>query len=282
MHSDGTLATPPIRLCEVQGYVFQAKMAMAGLAKFLSFDDMAVQYRKAALQLKQRFRERFWDAQGGYVYLALDGTSAPCDVRSSNMGQCLWSQIVSPEQAADISSILMSESMFSGHGIRTLASQEVSYNPLSYHNGSVWPHDNSLIMEGFRLYGQTAHLERLALAFIGVLESSNDFRLPELFCGFRKRGVEPPIPYEVACKPQAWAAGSVYLMLKSMLGISMDIDQSFLVFNSPLLTPKVNTLEIKNLQGRNWEIDLVVRRAQHGTVVEVVRKSGDLRVLTVK
>ncbi|MEO5969690.1 MAG: hypothetical protein ABIQ95_07155 [Bdellovibrionia bacterium] len=129
---------------------------------------------------------------------------------------------------------------------------------------------------------ETAHLEKLALGLIGVLESSSDFRLPELFCGFRKRGVEPPIPYEVACKPQAWAAGSVFLMLKSMLGISMDIDQSFLVFNSPLLTPKINTLEIKNLQGRNGEIDLVVRRAQHGTVVEIIRKTGDLRVLTVK
>jgi glycogen debranching enzyme len=115
-----------------------------------------------------------------------------------------------------------------------------------------------------------------------VLESSHDFRLPELYCGFRKRGAEPPIPYEVACKPQAWAAGSVFLMLKSMLGLSMEVDQSYLVFNSPILTPKMNILEVKNLKGRDWEIDFVVRRARHGTSVEVTRKHGNLRVLTVK
>jgi glycogen debranching enzyme len=176
----------------------------------------------------------------------------------------------------------MSEAMFSGHGIRTLSSQEVAYNPLSYHNGSIWPHDNSIIMEGFRLYGYSQELEKLALALIGVLESSDDFRLPELYCGFRKRGTEPPVPYDVACKPQAWAAGSVFLMLKSLLGISMDLDQSYLVFNFPLLTPKVNFMEIKNFRARDFELDLIVRRAGRGTYVEVTRKSGALRVLTVK
>ena len=142
----------------------------------------------------------------------------------------------------------MSQQMFSGHGVRTLSSCEYSYNPLSYHNGSVWPHDNSIIMEGLRLYGQVSELERLALGLIEVLESSDDFRLPELYCGFRKRGSEPPIPYEVACKPQAWAAGSIFLMLKAMLGISLDLDQNYLVFNSPLLTPKLIPWLFETLQ----------------------------------
>jgi glycogen debranching enzyme len=176
----------------------------------------------------------------------------------------------------------MSDAMYSGHGIRTLADGEVSYNPLSYHNGSIWPHDNSIIMEGFRYFGHHAELEKLSLALLGVLESSEDFRLPELYCGFRKRASEPPIPYEVACKPQAWAAGSIFLMLKAMLGISIEVDQSYLVFNSPILTPKINTLEVKNLKGRDWEIDFVVRRARFGTIVEVTRKVGNIRVLTVK
>jgi glycogen debranching enzyme len=124
--------------------------------------------------------------------------------------------------------------------------------------------------------------ERLSVALIEVLESSEDFRLPELYCGFRKRGKGPPIPYEVACKPQAWAAGSVFLMLKSMLGLSMDVDQSYLVFNSPLLTEKLNYLRINNLRGRDWELDLLIQRSQHRTYVEILKKHGKVRVLTVR
>jgi glycogen debranching enzyme len=166
--------------------------------------------------------------------------------------------------------------------VRTLADTEAAYNPLSYHNGSVWPHDNSLILEGLRNYGQTARLERLALAQIALLEASPDFRLPELFCGFRRRGNEPPVPYEVACKPQAWAAGSVFLMLKSMLGLAMDPDLPHVVLRSPLLTPKINRLEVRGLRGRNWELDLGFRRASHGVAVEVLGRRGNVRVVTVK
>lgn len=282
MHSNGILAQAPIRLCEVQGYSFRARMSMSVLAKFIGDEDLSYRLRKEALELKSRFTERFWDSAGQFIYLALDGKSQPCVVKSSNMGHCLWSQIVTQEQAAHVAQILLSDEMFSGYGIRTLARNEVSYNPLSYHNGSVWPHDNSIIMEGLRLYGHLPELEKLSLGLMNVLEASDDFRLPELFCGFRKRGLEPPIPYEVACKPQAWAAGSIFLMLKSMLGMSMDVDQSHLVFNSPLLTSKINTLYIKNLTGRDWEVDLVFHRSKRETYVELSRKSGHLRVLTVK
>lgn len=282
MHRDGLLAQPPIRLCEVQAYAFRARMGMSALAKFLGKDDLASRMRKEALELRARFTERFWDSAGQYFYLALDGQSKPCAVKSSNMGHCLWSQICSPEQARAVTQHLMSESMFSGFGIRTLDSGEVSYNPLSYHNGSVWPHDNSLILEGYRLYGQLSALETLALGLIGVLEASDDYRLPELFCGFRRRGNEPPIPYEVACKPQAWAAGSIFLMLKSMLGLTTDVDLSYLVFNSPMLTKKMNHLEVRKLRGRDWEMDFVVRRTQYGTTLEVTRKVGKVRVLTVR
>ena len=226
--------------------------------------------------------EKFWDSERGSIYLALDGDSQPCSVLSSNIGHCLWSGILDPEHAERIGANLMRDSLFSGHGIRTLADTEIAYNPLSYHNGSVWPHDNSLIMEGFRRYDQVDRLDRLAASMIGVLESSDDFRLPELFCGFRKRGNEPPVPYEVACKPQAWAAGSIFLMLKSMMGLSMDSDQSHVVFHSPTLTRKVQWMEVRGLRGRDWEMDLVLRRASHGTSIDITRRTGQVRVLTVK
>jgi glycogen debranching enzyme len=235
-----------------------------------------------ALAFKSRFISNFWNPDGSFIHLALDGKRTPCAVKASNMGHCLWSQILTPDQATDVASHLMSDAMFSGFGVRTLADTESAYNPLSYHNGSVWPHDNSLIMEGLRLYGMTAHLERMAQGFMDILETSEDFRLPELFCGFRKRGDSPPVPYEVACKPQAWAAGSIFLMLKSMVGLSMDTDQNYVVFHSPVLPPKVGSLEIKSLRGRDWEIDVVLRRVRVGTTVEVTKKSGSVRVLTVK
>jgi glycogen debranching enzyme len=198
------------------------------------------------------------------------------------MGHCLWSEILDHDQARAVATHLMSPEMFSGYGIRTLADTEVAYNPMSYHNGSIWPHDNSMIMEGFRRYGFVKEIEQLALAMIGVLESSDDFRLPELFCGFRRRGNGPPVPYEVACKPQAWAAGSIFLMFRAMLGIQMDVDQNHVVLNQPILTPRLSTLEVKGLRGRDWELDLLFRRGQSGVTVDITRKRGTVRVLTVK
>ena len=282
MHKDGTLASAPIRLCEAQGYAFRAKMGMSSLAKMLGEDELSGKLRIEALQLKSQFSDRFWNPSRGSVYLALDHLSLPCDVLSSNMGHCLWSGILQPEQSSAVAEHLMSESMFSGYGVRTLADTEASYNPMSYHNGSIWPHDNSIIMEGFRNYGLKSELSRLSLGMLSVLEASNDFRLPELFCGFRRRGNEPPVPYEVACKPQAWAAGSVFLMLKSMLGLSINSAQNYVVFDSPLLTSKISQIAIKGLKGANWEIDVILRSSNHDTQVEVTRKSGDIRVLTVK
>lgn len=282
MHADGRLAHAPIRLCEVQAYAFRAKQGMSQLARLRGDEVRAQRLRTEALQLRNLFNDRFWNSAKGAVHLALDGDSKPCDVLSSNMGHCLWGKILSPEQAQSVSAHLMSESLFSGHGIRTLADTEEAFNPMSYHNGSIWPHDNSLILEGMRYYEQGAHLTQLALALLGVLESSDDFRLPELYCGFRKRGTEPPIPYEVACKPQAWAAGSVFLMLKSLLGISRDLDQNHIVFHSPILPPQINTVDITGLKGSDWELDLSLRRSRHGTSVEVIRRSGSVRVLTVK
>lgn len=274
MHADGRLARAPIRLCEVQGYAYRAKLGMSSLALLLGEHQSAERFRRQVLEFRARFLERFWNPAGRYIHLAIDGDGRECAVRSSNMGHCLWSGILHPEHARGVADHLLSDAMFSGYGIRTLADGEVAYNPLSYHNGSVWPHDNSLIMEGFGNYGFTSELERLAQAMIEVLESSEDFRLPELFCGFRRRGNAPPVPYQVACKPQAWSAGSVFLMLKAMLGISMETDQSYLVFNFPTLASKMESLEIKNLRARDWEMDLRLRQGVRGAQVDVIRTSG--------
>jgi len=259
MHEDGRLAQAPISLCEVQAYAFRARLGMSALAKVIGDTALSSRLRIESLRLKNHFIERFWDQKGEFIYLALDRDSKPCAVKSSNMGHCLWGQILNPKQAQAVGTHLLSDSMFSGYGIRTLSAREQAYNPLSYHNGSIWPHDNSLIMEGLRYYGMHAELELLAKSMIGVLESSDD-----------------------SCKPQAWAAGSAFLMLKSMLGISMEFDQNYLVFNSPMLTDQMNMLEIKGLRGRDWEMDLRIRRGKSGTTLDVLKKSGSVRVLIVK
>jgi glycogen debranching enzyme len=282
MHENGELASSPIRLCEAQAYSFRARMGMAELARLRGEEELSARLRLGALQLRARFMENYWDGQGRFVALALDGRGKPCRVKTSNMGHCLWGKILPQEQARDTADHLVSKAMFSGYGVRTLADCEVAYNPLSYHNGSIWPHDNSIIMEGLRSYGLTSQLECLTGGMMSVLEASDDFRLPELFCGFRRRENAPPVPYEVACKPQAWAAGSIFLMLKAMLGLSMDADQNYFVLHSPILMPGVNTLEVKGLRIRDSEFDLHLRRSSVGTLVESRRRQGSVRVMTVR
>ncbi len=284
MHADGRLACAPIRLCEVQAYAFRARLGLSQLARELGDEALAHRLRADALRLRSLFIERFWDPARSYVYLALDGQSRPCEVISSNMGHCLWGQILPPEQARAVASHLASDAMFSGFGVRTLADTERAYNPLSYHNGSVWPHDNSLIMEGLRYYGLGRELGVVAAGLLEVLESSDDFRLPELFCGFRRRPGTPPVPYEVACKPQAWSAGSLFLLLKSVLGLSMETGGGApcLVLNAPMLPAPAHSLELRGLRGKDWELDLRFRRSDDRTAVEVLRRSGGVRVLTVR
>lgn len=227
MHADGTLASSPIRLCEVQAYAYRAYRGMAALALHRKEEDFSRRCQESARKLKRGFYRHFWNEQEGYVHLALDGDGNPCRVKSSNMGHCLFGEILEHKDGERVSEHLMSRAMFSGFGIRTLSSDEGAYNPMSYHNGSVWPHDCTIVLEGFRRYGQKEALQRLASALIDVIESSPDLRLPELFCGFRKRSDDAPVPYDVACKPQAWAAGAVYQLIESLLGLDpMKTEQS--------------------------------------------------------
>ncbi len=282
MHADGRLAEAPIRLCEAQAYSFRARTAMAELALTMGDPGLSEDLRRGALRFKAFFRDHFWNADRGFVNLALDRNNAPCEVMSSNMGHCLWARLLDAEQVESVTRHLMDDSMFSGYGVRTLADTELAYNPLSYHNGSIWPHDCSIILEGLRMHHQTAAVSRLGEAMLSVLESSQDFRLPELFCGFRKRANEPPVPYQVACKPQAWAAGSIFLMLKAMLGLELDPSGKHLIFHSPRLWDKVTRMDIHGLQARGWTADIRIEATNHGARAQLIRSTGDIRVLTLK
>jgi glycogen debranching enzyme len=218
--SDGRLAEPPIALVEVQGYVYDAKLRTAELLDALGESQRADRLRQQARQLKDAFDDAFWMPDKQYYALALDAHKRPVDSIASNPGHALWSGIVDGERAPSVVERLMSRELFSGWGIRTLSSDMKGFGPLSYHNGSVWPHDNSLIAAGLARYGYVDEARRVAMS---VVEASSGFdyhRLPELYAGFERRPLDLPVPYPTANAPQAWAAGSVIQCLRILLGIN--------------------------------------------------------------
>ncbi|HBG04488.1 MAG TPA: amylo-alpha-1,6-glucosidase, partial [Geobacter sp.] len=239
-HADGTLAEAPIALCEVQGYVYDAKVSAAEMAAVMGEGSRGFELMEQARTLQRRFNEAFWCEDLSFYALALDGSKKPCRVRSSNAGHCLFSGIVAPEHAAALAVQLLSDDFYTGWGVRTLASCETRYNPMSYHNGSIWPHDNALVAYGLARYGFT----RDAIVVLeGIFEASLAMelqRLPELFCGFKRRGDSSPILYPVACAPQAWAAASVYLLLQGCMGLSIDAEKGQVRFAYPALPPFLN------------------------------------------
>jgi glycogen debranching enzyme len=217
--ADGTLAQGPIALAEVQGYVYDAKQKMAQLYRVLGDTTKANQLEGQAEQLKAQFNEAFWMPEQGYFALALDGRKRQVDGIASNVGQCLWSSIIDSEKASQVVERLMAPDMFSGWGIRTLSTQMTQYNPLSYHNGSVWPHDTSLIAAGMGRYGFAKEAREVALALIDAAVAFPEHRLPELFAGYPRRELSFPVPYPSANAPQAWASGAVIYLLETLLGV---------------------------------------------------------------
>ena len=280
-HADGSLAQGPIALCEVQGYVYAAKhMAARGahrLGKHARGDTLEAQ----AKALAERFESAFWCADLGTYALALDGQKRPCRVRTSNAGQVLFSGIAAPERAEAVMRDLMRPSFFSGWGIRTVAREERRYNPMSYHNGSVWPHDNSLIAAGFARYGHKIAVDRV---FKGLFDAASYMelrRLPELYCGFQRGRERGPTLYPVACSPQAWAAGTPLLLLQSSLGLEFNPDRNEILLHKPQLPSFLDEVTLSNLRLGQSAVDLRLRR--HGTDVslEVVRNEGQIKVAAV-
>ncbi|PSL51625.1 glycogen debranching enzyme [Saccharothrix carnea] len=216
--ADGRIARGPIALCEVQGYVYNAYLARACICEDFEDRDGARRWRDRAELFKERFNERFWLADRGYYAIALDGDKQPVDALTSNIGHCLWSGVVDEDKAERVVESLLSPEMFTGWGVRTLASDMGAYNPMSYHNGSVWPHDNAIIVHGLMRYGFVEQAQRVATA---VLEAAEAFggRLPELLCGFDRAEYADPIPYPTSCSPQAWASATPVHLLRVLLRV---------------------------------------------------------------
>jgi glycogen debranching enzyme len=212
----GALAEPPIALAEVQGYVYAAYVARAHFAREAGEEDVAGHWAQQAAALKRRFNEAFWLPDRGYYALALDRDKRPVDALASNMGHCLWTGVVDEDKAAAVAGHLLSPAMFTGFGVRTLAETMGGYNPMSYHNGSVWPHDNAILAAGLMRYGAVAQAQRIATAVFDAGESFGG-RLPELFCGFDRSEFSEPVPYPTACSPQAWAAAAPLYLLRTLL-----------------------------------------------------------------
>ena len=282
-HSDGVLAEAPIALCEVQGYVYAAKLAASELALLLGDGAAAQELNNQAENLRRRFEETFWCEDISTYALALDGSKRPCRVRTSNAGHCLFAGIATEEHARRVATTLTDETSFSGWGIRTVASSEARYNPMSYHNGSIWPHDNSLIAAGFARYDLR---ESAAMVLAGMMDASIFFdlhRLPELFCGFPRRPGEAPTLYPVACAPQAWASGAVFLVLQACLGLELFAPERRLVFSKPLLPQFLPQISIRDLKVGDASVDLLLTRHDEGDVgVNVLRRNGILDVVVLK
>ncbi|TMF39673.1 MAG: amylo-alpha-1,6-glucosidase [Chloroflexi bacterium] len=274
----GGFPTTPIALAEVQGYVFDAKRRMADLAAMRDDDELAGRLRAEADALRRRFEERFWVEDQRYYAMALDGEKRQCDAIGSNAGQCLWSGLPSPARGRDVADRLMSPMMFSGWGIRTYASDQPGFNPLGYHTGSVWPHDTSLIAAGLKRYGFDDESNRLVGHVFQAAQHFPDYRLPELFCGFDRDHSALPVPYPVACSPQAWAAGASFLFVETMLGLRANAGQQELELRHPNLPDWLGKVTLTNLRVGDASVDLLFHRWRGTTSAEVLRKVGDLSV----
>jgi glycogen debranching enzyme len=281
-HADGSPALGAIALCEVQGYVYAAKRSAAAMAAVLDKPKRESELTKQAEKLRKRFDEIFWCDDLSVYALALDGKKQLCRVRTSNAGQCLFSGIAEPDRANRLAHQLVGADFFSGWGVRTVSASELRYNPMSYHNGSVWPHDNAIIGLGLARYG----MQELAVRILtGMFEAGTHFdlmRMPELFCGFERQPREAPIRYPVACSPQAWAAGSVFLLLQACLGLGISGADNQIELRRPQLPEFLKELRITSLAVGDNQVDLLLTRHEDDVGVHVLHRIGNAQVIVVK
>ncbi len=279
-HADGRHANGPVALCEVQGYTFAAYRAMSYLAGRLGKRQDSQRWEQKALALQERFLEQFWWEEEQTFYMALDGTKEPCRVVSSNIGHCLSTGIVPEAYAQKTIERLMREDMASGWGIRTLSTLAVRYNPMSYHNGSVWPHDTALAGAGFTRYNRKAEATQLLHHLYIASHYQKGMHLPELYCGFARHSGFGPTRYPDACSPQAWAAGAPFLLLSSLLGLQPQAEQQRLTLLQPMLPSWLHTLEIQGIKVRGEKVHLRLER--NGETTKVITKNNsriDIEIL---
>jgi glycogen debranching enzyme len=281
-HANGDLAEGPIALVEVQGYVYAAWIAAADCARKLEFHGRAGSLITKAEQLRQRFEDSFWCEELGTYALALDGHKRLCRVRTSNAAHAMFTGIMSPDRARLVALDSMRPSFNSGWGIRTVASGEARYNPMSYHNGSIWPHDNAIIAAGLARYGLTAAREPV---FNGLMQAGaymDQWRLPELFCGFPRRRSRGPTRYPVACSPQAWASGAVFQLLQAILGLEYDLPAKTIRLRNPAVPVQAGEIMVRNLTLGGASISFAVRPQPDGTIsLRVLESAGDIKISVV-
>jgi glycogen debranching enzyme len=282
MHADGSPAEGPIALCEVQGYVFAAWRSGAALAAALGLADVARDLERRARELAVRFDQAFWCDDLASYALALDGDKRRCRVKTSNAGQCLVGGIARPARARVLARTLLAPDSFSGWGIRTLAAGEKRFNPMGYHTGTVWPHDNALVAWGLRRYGHQAEALEIFSGLLGAALTFDLCRVPELFCGFDRVAGEGPVLHPVACAPQAWAAGSVLLLLQTCLGLEVDALRARVVLTRPRLPAGLKEIRICDLEVAGGALDFAVAQDGDDVAVKVLRRDGEAQVVVIE
>nr|MBA3234575.1 amylo-alpha-1,6-glucosidase [Chloroflexota bacterium] len=278
-HLDGRPAEGPIALAEVQGYAYAARRSMARLARHRGETELAARIDSDADALRERFDTAFWMPDAGFYAMALDGQKRAVASIGSNAGQALWAGIVAPERAARVAERLLAPDMFSGWGIRTFAAGQAGYNPVGYHTGSIWPHDNALIAAGLKATGTADGANLVAGRLIEAAQWFPDLRLPELFCGFAREDVGAPVAYPVACSPQAWSAAAPYYLIQTMLGLRADATAGRLELLHPTLPDWLGKLTISGLSIGAGSVDLLVHRWRGTTSAEVVGRRGAIDVI---
>ena len=280
-HADGRLAEAPIALAEVQAYAYAAYLGAAELGAALGKAERSADLRETAERLREKFERTFWLEELGTYALALDGQKQPCRVGTSNAGHVLFGGLASPERAARVAERLISPASFSLWGIRTVEGTERRYNPMSYHNGSVWPHDNALIGMGFARYGLTAPLLRVMTALFDASLFMADHRLPELFCGFERRSGSAPTAYPVACIPQAWSSATVFGLLGAVLGVSFNAARRRIRFTRPTLPDWMGECRITGLRLGEATVDLKLIRNGGDVALHVLERTGTVEVAVI-
>jgi glycogen debranching enzyme len=279
-HRDGSVAAAPIALVEVQGYVYDAKLRLAALARRLGDDALADRLTAAAVALRSHFDQAFWMEDWSYYAIALDADKRQVGSIGSNPGHCLWSGIVPDHRVDAVVDRLLEPTLDCGWGIRTYASGQPGFNPVGYHTGSVWPHDNSIIAAGMKRAGRHDAADRIASRMFEAAQRSPDFRLPELFCGFDRGVADMPVPYPVACSPQAWAAATPLFLLQTMLGMRANAADGILELDRPHLPSWLGKVTVHELQVGDRNVDLLFHRWRGSTTsAEVLRRSGPLELV---
>ena len=288
VNHQGQLASGAITLCEVQGYVYRAKMSLIAIAKMMKRTDLADRWYQEALELKNRFNRDFWLPDLHYCALALDGEGKPVDSISSNPGHCLAMGILQPDKAMSVAERLRAPDLFSGWGIRTLSSLSPAYNPMGYHTGSVWPHDNSIIALGLRNIAREITENSFSLVeqslevttgIIVMTLQQTYLQHPELFCGYQRYAENTPVRYPVACSPQAWATGTLFQLLQVALNLIPDATNNCVRVIEPVLPESLNRLSLHDLKIGSTILDLEFERMGNTTACRVAKKRGNLKVV---